>query len=670
MIERTLLITENQHVIKTAYIEPALFRPRSVKNWSGKQSPSTPRIQAVLLALLFFTGSATIAEDRITDTITVTASRLPLSLNQIGAAVTVIDQETIRNQGAQTLADLLLGYPGISVSRQGPNGTLTQVRMRGAEANHVLVLIDGVEANDVTQGSEFNFAQFPIDQIERIEITRGPQSALWGSDALAGVIHITTRPRSSNKPRTTLTTALGNRDANRVGVEWGNRWQGHQLDLGFNHSTSPKQNIARIGSEQDGSSQRTATLGVRSDFHDALRFDAHMRHTRSKVDFDAIDFSSTGLPTDGDNHTDSEGWLGSLALRHQVNDQFAQSLTYQGSQSTNHTQDQTYGANRSKGSKRKLQWLGQWQSSRHGLAAALEREIERYAFSAAPDFFGDPNQSRRTEQTGISLEYLFTLPTLTSTLSVRNDDNSDFGNASSFQWQTRLAPVDWPFSISAALGKGIKNPSFIERFGYYTSFLGNPALDPETSESWDIGLHVGDAESAFRFSLHVYASELKNEINGFSFSPSLGAFTAVNEDGISEREGVEFEGGYRMTGVLDWRWSYQYTRSTSPSGELELRRPKHTGFVGLNASLDGWQLAVNVKRSSDISDLHFPPTPPYQAQVSLPGYTLVSLGVRYTLSERWEWFANVENSLDESYEEVFGYRGSERQLMTGFRWSR
>ena len=400
----------------------------------------------------------------MTETITVTASRLPLSLNQIGAAVTVIDQETIRNQGAQTLADLLLGYPGISVSRQGPNGTLTQVRMRGAEANHVLVLIDGVEANDVTQGSEFNFAQFPIDQIERIEITRGPQSALWGSDALAGVIHITTRPRSSNKPRTTFTTALGNRDANRVGIEWGNRWNSHQLDLGFNHSTSPKQNIARVGSEQDGSSQRTATLGIRSDFRDALRFDAQMRHTRSKVDFDAIDFSSTGLPTDGDNHTDSEGWLGSMALRHQVNDQFTQSLTYQGSQSTNHTQDQTYGANRSKGSKRKLQWLGQWQSSRHGISAALERETERYTFSAAPDFFGDPNQSRRTEQTGTSLEYLFTLPTLTSTLSVRNDDNSDFGNASSFQWQARLAPVDWPFSISAALGKGIKNPSFIERF--------------------------------------------------------------------------------------------------------------------------------------------------------------------------------------------------------------
>ena len=669
MIERTLLTTNSQHAIKPAPIQQT-FTLRATRNRSARQSSSTLRIQSALLALLYLIGSAAIAEDRVTETVTVTASRLPLSLNQIGAAVTVIDQETIRNQGAQTLADLLLGYPGISVSRQGPNGTLTQVRMRGAEANHVLVLIDGVEANDVTQGSEFNFAQFPIDQIERIEITRGPQSALWGSDALAGVIHITTRPDSSNKPRTALTTALGNRDANRIGIEWGNRWNNHQLNLGFNHSSSPKQNIARIGSERDSSSQRTAMLGIRSDFHNALRFDAQMRHTQSQVDFDAIDFSSTGLPTDGDNHTDSEGWLGSLALRHQVSDQFAQSLSYQGSQSTNHTQDQTYGANRSEGNKRKLQWLGQWQSSQHGISAALERETERYAFSAAPDFFGDPNQSRRTEQTGISLEYLFTLSSLTSTLSVRNDDNSDFGNASSFQWQARIAPDAWPFSISAALGKGIKNPSFIERFGYYTSFLGNPDLDPESSESWDIGLHVGDAESAFRFSLHVYASELNNEINGFSFSPALGAFTAVNEDGISEREGVEFEGGYQMTDVINWRWSYQYTRSTSPSGELELRRPKHSGFVGLNASLTNWQLAVNVKRSSDISDLHFPPTPPFQALVSLPGYTLVSLGVRYTLSEHWEWFANVENSLNESYEEVFGYRGSGRQLMTGFRWMR
>ena len=105
----------------------------------------------------------------------------------------MIDQETIRNQGAQTLADLLLGYPGISVSRQGPNGTLTQVRMRGAEANHVLVLIDGVEANDVTQGSEFNLPSFLSI---KSSVLRSPVvlKALWGSDALAGVIHITTRP--------------------------------------------------------------------------------------------------------------------------------------------------------------------------------------------------------------------------------------------------------------------------------------------------------------------------------------------------------------------------------------------------------------------------------------------------------------------------------------------
>ena len=159
------------------------------------------------------------------------------------------------------------------------------------------------------------------------------------------------------------------------------------LISGSTTRSSPKQNIARIGSEQDASSQRTATLGIRSDLHDALRFDAQMRHTRSEVDFDAIDFSSTGLPTDGDNHTDSEGWLGSMALQHQVNDQFCPISPIKGLNQPITPKIKLMALIEIR-HKRKLQWLGQWQSSRHGISAALERETERYAFSAAPDFLG------------------------------------------------------------------------------------------------------------------------------------------------------------------------------------------------------------------------------------------------------------------------------------------
>ena len=135
-------------------------------------------------------------ENELVEELVVVGSRLPTEAFKVGRAISVLDDTKIQDLGSPYAADLFRFVPGVALSRSGGYGGLAQLRLRGAEPNHVLVLIDGVEANDVTQGSEFNFAQFPIDQIERIEITRGPQSALWGSDALAGVIHITTRPVS------------------------------------------------------------------------------------------------------------------------------------------------------------------------------------------------------------------------------------------------------------------------------------------------------------------------------------------------------------------------------------------------------------------------------------------------------------------------------------------
>ena len=247
MIERTLLTTNSQHVIKPAPIQQTFFHRALLETaqQDNHQAPfdptRTPRASLFNRQCSHRRGP----RDRNRHRHRIEAS---LSLNQIGAAVTVIDQETIRNQGAQTLADLLLGYPGISVSRQGPNGTLTQVRMRGAEANHVLVLIDGVEANDVTQGSEFNFAQFPSI---KSSVLRSPvvHKARCGA-VMHWRVSFTSRPVRIQATSLALPSPLpfGNRDANRIGIEWGNRWNNHQLNLGFNHC--PLQNRTSLESAE------------------------------------------------------------------------------------------------------------------------------------------------------------------------------------------------------------------------------------------------------------------------------------------------------------------------------------------------------------------------------------------------------------------------------------
>ena len=172
----------------------------------------------MLLTFVLLSGSGSLRAQPSDETITVTASRLPMDSLRSGSQITIITKADINLRNPSSLPDLLRGQPGLSVSQQSGLGGLTQVRMRGREANHVLVLVDGVEANDIGQGSEFNFSQFPVQQIERIEIVHGAESAIWGSDAIAGVIHIMTRSPES-QPSTTFLMSAGSNQTQNLAID-------------------------------------------------------------------------------------------------------------------------------------------------------------------------------------------------------------------------------------------------------------------------------------------------------------------------------------------------------------------------------------------------------------------------------------------------------------------
>lgn len=653
-------------------------RKNRIIDWDGDRALA-PRaycdrrpnlMQTATLLMLGLILSHPASSQEPVEQLTVTASRLPMATHESGAALTVLYRDDIRAQGAQTLADLLLGLPGISVSRQGPSGALTQIRMRGAEANHVLVLIDGVEANDVTQGGEFNFAHFPIHQIERIEIVRGPQSAIWGSDALAGVIHIVTLTPEETLNRLEMSASYGNHDSGEWHGQFLKSNDRHRIDLSASISQSDGENISRTGSEKDGERHTAARISTRSRLNDQWTVNLQARRSADQVDFDAIDWFSTGLPTDADNESESQFWFASGALRHSPNDRFEQSLTFDTSKTKHRNQDQNYGLTKTSGEKRKIHWIGQYEIEAHGLLASIEDEADRFELSAPVDFFGDPNQARQIRQRSVTLEYLFRGQAMLMGLSARRDHNSAFGHVMSYQWQSSFDLPTLPLRLSAAVGQGIKNPSFVERFGYYDSFVGNPALNPETSRSWDLGLAYREDDSPFQISVHLYGANLEDEINGFSFSPELNAFTAKNESGSSRRRGVELEGSFTQSQHLTWHWGYQYAKSVSPSGEIELRRPRHSGQVRMNLNFDRWNLSMAVKRTGEQRDLYFPPSPPYQLEVALPGFTVASLAGSFRLHPDWEIFLRTDNLLDHAFEEVFGYKAPGRKVSAGIRWVR
>jgi vitamin B12 transporter len=229
------------------------------------------------------------------DQIIVSGARTPLTINQMGSAVTVITRDEIQRREARQVTELLRSVPGFSVSHTGVAGSQAQVRVRGAEANHILVLIDGVRANDPATGDEFRWEYLSTGNIERIEIVRGPQSSLWGSDAVAAVVHIITRSEQAASGINGYAEggSFGTANAGLDGAFSGDRWT---LSGGVESLATDGSNVSRTGSEKDDSDLTTANLSARFSAAEALSFNVGLRSTDAYSQFDPVDYFVTGLP--------------------------------------------------------------------------------------------------------------------------------------------------------------------------------------------------------------------------------------------------------------------------------------------------------------------------------------------------------------------------------------
>ncbi len=264
---------------------------------------------ATAVALLL--ASTQVLADTDLETIVVRAAREPLAAERVGSSVTVLTEELLIQRQSAPLGEILRSVPGVAVSRVGVTGSQTQLRLRGSEANHVLVFIDGIKVNDPAQNNEFNMAHLLNYDIESVEVIRGPQSALWGSDALAGVINITTRSAGEGVQADAYAEGGSNSWQNygASGAWADERWQ---LSLSATSLDTDGENISRAGNEDDGYENQTLNAGLGYQFSDNFRIDAKLRYTDATNEFDSVDFS-TGLPADSNDKTDVERLYGRLA---------------------------------------------------------------------------------------------------------------------------------------------------------------------------------------------------------------------------------------------------------------------------------------------------------------------------------------------------------------------
>ncbi|QPG05263.1 TonB-dependent receptor [Salinimonas marina] len=594
------------------------------------------------------------------ETLTVTGSRLPFDLNQLPATSTVIGEQEIARSGALQITDLLRALPGITIAQAGSAGALTEIRMRGSETNHLLVLIDGVIANDIGQGSAIDLAHLTAASVSRIELLHGAQSAVWGSGAIAGVLSITTKAQSQGS-YFQVQVGTGSDHTSQVALNA----SGSSGDMQFSSYAelleTDGDNIALKGTEKDGYRNITTGGALRWTASAAHRFSASARVVDYTTDYDAIDFVVTGLPTDAANVTDGKQLSGQLDWQFTPADTSYQSnlaLHYR-EDKNNSTANGVFDGGTT-GQRYQFRWTHRYQIADWQLAGGLEYQRRQFKQRGLRTF-ADPNQHQQSYTTSLFTEAgKALLDDVIATVSLRFDDNNEFDNAFSYRagltWQ--LSPR---YQLFISNARAVKNPTFTERFGYFPdTFTGNPDLMPEKSQQWEVGARAKWSRQ-WSGKLSYYQTRLQDEINGFVYDPQTMLTTAANKPEDSERDGIEAQLQFHSDAV-GVRATYSYVEAQEP-GQAELRRARHQASLVVSGELPvpGLSAYTKLAYTGSRQDIFYPPFPDPAQRIELSAYTLLSVNLAYQLTPAWQLNLRIDNALDAHYQDIVGYSENERR---------
>ena len=605
----------------------------------------------------------------MTPTTVVSASRVPVDSNEVGSALFVLPQERIQASGAPFVSDLLRQAPGVAVSRQGGLGTSTQVRMRGAESRQTLVLIDGVEANDPAFNAEFDIGHLLTGGVQTIEVLRGPQSALYGSEALGGVIHVTTQ-RATRPFEASAFAEAGSFESLQAGGLVGTKTDRYHLAVSAHWLDTQGTNVARLGSEDDGYENLTVGAAGGLQLGPLLRLDGSIRHTdaRSEYDRQSFEFPATttqGLVIDSDDVTDVERLYATLQGTLDLFDGRWQHRVRASRTETDSEvlQDGTFLSSNAGGrTKYDYQTTVSFAtpalaSAEHGITLAYEHEEQSFE-NRGPTPASLENQDQENRQDSFVGEYQVGFyDRLFLSASGRHDNNQLFDDADTYRVTAALLFPASATRLHASYGTGVNNPGFFELYGFIPSaFTGNPDLKPQSSKGVDFGIEQAFFEKRLTLDVTWFKAEFEDEIVTV-FDALTFTSTVANLEGVSKREGVEVAAVARVTDGLSLAASYTYTDATEPDGDIEVRRPRHVAsFNALWRFLDGrglLNLAVNYTGEQEDTEFVFS-TP--RERVTLSAFTLVRVTASYALTRNVSLTGRIENLLDQDYEEVYSYR--------------
>ena len=601
------------------------------------------------------------AQDAGTE-ITVTATGSALDVDQTGQPVTLIDRADIEAVQGADLTRVLARVPGVSFSRNGAPGSFTGVHVRGAEAEQLLVLIDGVRVADpAAPGGGFDFGNLLTENIGKIDFLRSSNSTVWGSDAIGGVLAVTTRADTGVE----ASGELGARDTADATVSGGLGDERGYLGGSASWYHTAGFSSAASGHEPDGFEQWAADGQGRLNPSANVTAFVRARYVVGDLDLDGYPPPTYLVLADTDEtqHTRQYSGAGGAAIH---DDRLSVTGTYSFAETRRSTFDPALGPAptfSSDGHSDRVDVTGEWR-----LAEPLRL-----------DFGGDYERSRyatlfdapaRTHSVGAYAQLGIERGALAAHAGARRDDYAGFGGATSLGADVSYALAP-DLRLRASAGEGFKAPTLFQRFSDY----GNGALRPERSTSFDLSLALGGRHRLPNASLALFRRDSRDLIDFVScFGRADGIcsdrpFGTYDNVGRARAQGVELEAAMAVTGGVTARLAYSYldARNRTPGsperGKRLARRPRHTLSLGGEWRLagDGLTFGADLRWASrsfdDAANL-----------MPLRAYAVVDLTARWPVGDNIELFGRVENVADERYQTAAGYASAPRGAFVGARW--
>lgn len=581
----------------------------------------------------------------------VTATRTEQPLSDLVADVSIVDRETIEASGATGVADVLARLPGIEISRNGGVGNATSLFVRGAETRFTAVYIDGVRVDSQSTGGA-QWEQIPLAQIERIEVLRGPAAAVYGSDAIGGVIQLFTR-KGEGAAAPYVGVGLGSQGTRKLeagisGAIGADKALDYSLGLaharsdGFDAKTSGAHNPDRDGYR---STSGHARLGYQ--VNASHKLDATLLASRMNSAYDGFTHKPAS-PVDDRNHSRlrtaglnwAAQWTQAYSTRVSVTDA---ATRYETTPSPYRTETNLRG----------YLWQNDYRLGAHRFSAALERREDHLNNPALDAWSTTLNRSR--SQDALALGYGYNAGGHTVQINVRHDDDSEFGGkgTGSLAYGYALTP-QW--RATASVGTAFRAPTLYQRFSEY----GVATLRPETSHNAELGLRYAQGRSSF--SATVYRNRLSNLILFSGAGPCASTFGCYANVARAQYEGLTLAASHHWAGV-QWHGSIdlQNPRDLANGKQLARRAKRHATF-GADAQLAGWTLGAELQASGRRFD--------NAANTNvLGGYALVNLYASTRLARDYTLLARIDNLGDKAYELARTYATPGRTFYVGLKWA-